>query len=74
MFTGSLAHIYIGTIGSEGSLESMTTGYVDENWAKSHHNRWYEEVKNAGEIEKPSEQPGPGGASATGLARPHSGD
>lgn len=41
----ALGHIYIGTIGSEGSLEGMTTGYVDETWAKDHHNLWYEEVK-----------------------------
>jgi len=42
--SGSLAHIYIGTIGSEGSLESMTTGYVDENWAEAHHDLWYAEA------------------------------
>lgn len=42
---GSFGHIYIGTIGSEGSLDSMTTGYVDENWAKEHHDHWYDEVK-----------------------------
>jgi formate dehydrogenase subunit gamma len=42
----ALGHIYIGTIGSEGSLEGMTTGYVDETWAKDHHNLWYEEVKD----------------------------
>jgi formate dehydrogenase subunit gamma len=41
---GSFGHIYIGTAGTEGSLESMTTGYVDENWAKAHHDRWYGEV------------------------------
>ncbi|MGM0704076.1 MAG: formate dehydrogenase subunit gamma [Pseudomonadota bacterium] len=41
----AFGHIYIGTIGSEGSLEGMTTGYVDESWAKDHHNLWYEEVK-----------------------------
>ena len=75
VMTGVLfGHIYWATAGMEGGMESMTTGYVDENWAKSHHNRWYEEVKNAGEIEKPSEQPGPGGASATGLAKPRTGD
>ena len=22
----------------------MTTGYVDENWAKLHHDLWYDEV------------------------------
>lgn len=38
---GSFGHIYIGTIGTEGSLESMTTGYVDENWAEAHHDRWH---------------------------------
>tara|TARA_B100000700_G_scaffold97975_1_gene110296 strand:+ start:102084 stop:103136 length:1053 start_codon:yes stop_codon:yes gene_type:complete len=42
----SLGHIYIGTIGTEGALEGMTTGYVDETWAKEHHNLWYEEVKD----------------------------
>ncbi len=42
----ALGHIYIGTIGTEGSLEAMTTGYVDETWAKEHHNLWYEEVKD----------------------------
>ncbi|QJQ96613.1 MULTISPECIES: formate dehydrogenase subunit gamma [Halomonadaceae] len=42
----ALGHIYIGTIGSEGSLEGMATGYVDETWAKEHHNLWYEEVKD----------------------------
>jgi len=46
-FAGSFGHIYIGTIGSEGSIESMTTGHVDENWAKTHHDRWYEEVKGS---------------------------
>jgi len=41
---GSFGHIYIGTIGTEGSLESMTTGYVDENWAEAHHDRWHAET------------------------------
>jgi formate dehydrogenase subunit gamma len=44
LIAGSFGHIYIGTLGTEGSLESMTTGYVDSNWAKAHHDRWYEEV------------------------------
>lgn len=41
----SFGHIYLGTLGMEGSLESMTTGYVDANWAKAHHDRWYEEMQ-----------------------------
>ncbi len=40
-----VAHIYIGTIGMEGALETMTTGKVDENWAREHHSVWLREVK-----------------------------
>ena len=36
-------HIYLGTVGMEGALEGMTKGTVDENWAKEHHDLWYEE-------------------------------
>jgi len=35
-----------GTVGIEGSLESMTTGLVDENWAIEHHDLWAEQVMN----------------------------
>ena len=41
-------HFYLGTVGTEGTLEGMTTGYVDENWAEQHHNLWLEEVKRGG--------------------------
>ena len=41
----SLGHIYIGTIGNEASFEGMLTGYVDEVWAKQHHDLWLEDVK-----------------------------
>ncbi|MCZ4304091.1 formate dehydrogenase subunit gamma [Zoogloeaceae bacterium G21618-S1] len=41
----SLGHIYIGSVGMEGSLESMKTGYVDETWAREHHEYWYREAK-----------------------------
>ncbi|MEZ5791378.1 MAG: formate dehydrogenase subunit gamma [Nitratireductor sp.] len=40
-----IGHIYLGTVGMEGALEGMTRGYVDENWAKEHHDLWYEEHK-----------------------------
>ena len=39
----ALGHIYIGTIGSEGSYQGMSEGYVDEAWAKQHHEYWYQE-------------------------------
>ena len=40
----AIGHIYVGTIGMEGSIDSMLKGEVDENWAKEHHDLWYEEV------------------------------
>ncbi len=42
----AFAHIYIGTVGTEGALEGMVNGQVDEAWAKQHHDLWYEEVKS----------------------------
>ena len=46
MIAVSFGHIYLGTAGTEGSFSSMANGYVDENWAKSHHDQWYDEVKH----------------------------
>jgi formate dehydrogenase subunit gamma len=42
----SLGHIYMGTIGTEGAYQGMRTGYVDETWAKEHHELWFDEVKS----------------------------
>lgn len=38
-----IAHIYLGSVGMEGAIETMGTGEVDEQWAKEHHSIWYEE-------------------------------
>ncbi|WP_029525757.1 formate dehydrogenase subunit gamma [Polaromonas glacialis] len=46
MFIG---HIYIGTIGMEGAYQGMKTGYIDETWAREHHEYWYDDIK-AGRI------------------------
>jgi formate dehydrogenase subunit gamma len=40
-----LAHIYLGTLGSEGALEGMVSGEVDEGWARQHHSVWLDEVQ-----------------------------
>ncbi|MEY4277225.1 MAG: hypothetical protein RI975_490 [Pseudomonadota bacterium] len=40
----AMGHIYIGTIGSQGSIDGMKTGYVDATWAKEHHELWYNKV------------------------------
>ena len=42
----AIGHIWIGTLGTEGSLEAMTTGRVSEEWAKQHHDEWFEKVKS----------------------------
>jgi formate dehydrogenase subunit gamma len=42
----SFGHIYLGTIGVEGAYQAMRTGYVDEVWAKEHHEFWYNDVKS----------------------------
>lgn len=46
MIVASIGHIYMGTVGTEGTFEIMQTGYCDSNWAKSHHDLWYEKVKD----------------------------
>jgi len=42
-------HIYMGTIGMKGAYQAMRTGYVDEAWAREHHELWHDDVK-AGKI------------------------
>ena len=44
-----MGHIYMGTLGVKGAYGAMKTGYVDEAWAKEHHELWYDDVK-AGKI------------------------
>ena len=43
---GSFGHIYMGTLGMVGAYPAMRTGYVDETWAKEHHELWYNDVKS----------------------------
>ncbi len=59
------AHIYLGTLGMEGAYKAMRDGYVDESWAKEHHEYWWRDIK-AGKIpgqrsrpDDPAERPAP---------------
>jgi len=52
---GAFGHIYVGTAGMKGSLDSMTTGYVDLNWARQHHDRWAAECEANDEVLSQSE-------------------
>jgi len=69
VITVSFGHIYLGTAGVEGTIDSMTSGCVDEAWAKSHHDRWYAEVKAAA-VEDSETEPAGGGSASTGVASP----
>ena len=57
-------HIYLGTVGMQGALDAMKTGYVDETWAREHHQYWYDEVKAGKRPEKV----------VSGSAQPATGD
>ncbi|MDI9331871.1 MAG: formate dehydrogenase subunit gamma [Alphaproteobacteria bacterium] len=56
MMTMFLGHIYMGTIGMQGAYNAMRTGYVDETWAKEHHELWAQDIE-AGKI--PAQRSGP---------------
>ena len=62
MFMG---HIYLGWI-TEGAMEGMRTGYVDETWAKEHHELWYDDVKSG----KVAAQRGSATASSSPAGKP----
>lgn len=51
----AIGHIYMGTIGTPGTYEGMRHGTVDEEWARTHHELWYEEVTH-----KPAVSPSAG--------------
>jgi formate dehydrogenase subunit gamma len=44
-------HIYLGTVGMRGAWEAMRYGYVDETWAREHHEYWYNDVM-AGRVKR----------------------
>jgi len=59
----SFAHIYLGTVGMAGAYKAMREGTVDEEWAKEHHEIWYDEVKAGKRDQK-----------MVGVAHPAAGD
>ena len=62
MITVAFGHIYIGTLGTEGSLEGMVTGRVDTEWAKQHHDLWYDQQIEKGTPLERAQQTPPAGA------------
>ncbi|MBL8330183.1 MAG: formate dehydrogenase subunit gamma [Rubrivivax sp.] len=59
MMAALAGHIYMGSVGARGAYKAMRTGWVDEAWAKEHHQLWYDDVK-AGKIPaQRSQEPAP---------------
>ncbi len=44
----SFGHIYIGTVGAEGTFEGMWRGSVDAAWARQHQDLWYQRKMSEG--------------------------
>ena len=63
--SAALGHIYIGTLGTEGALEGMRTGYVSEEWARQHHNLWLKDAQKSGAAAPQGEDPAPASAPAS---------
>jgi formate dehydrogenase subunit gamma len=40
----SFVHMYMSTLGNEGTFQAMISGDVDERWAELHHDVWYDEL------------------------------
>jgi formate dehydrogenase subunit gamma len=51
------AHIYIGTVGMEGAADAMTSGEVEEQWAREHHSIWADEVTAQDETQRANATP-----------------
>jgi len=55
-----LGHMYLGSVAMEGTLDAMTKGRVSVEWAKQHHDLWYETVRHQAAVEeRPAERPAP---------------
>lgn len=51
-----IGHIYLGTVGMEGAYQSMRSGYVDDAWARQHHDQWYADIEQ-GKIPRQRSEP-----------------
>ena len=65
-----IVHLYLATVGVEGALESMLDGHVDANWAKQHHDLWYQELQAGQDSSGQEEGLKAGGTPAGGVVSP----
>jgi formate dehydrogenase subunit gamma len=69
----SFGHIYIGTVGAEGTFEGIWRGDVSAEWAKQHQNLWYDQKVSEKEGAT-TEDGGSGGRLSLELAHDHARD
>lgn len=59
IFAFFFVHLYLGTIGSPGSLPAMTSGWVTRAWLMKQHPKWLKEMEHEGRLVVYGEEPGP---------------
>jgi len=64
----SFGQMYMATLGAPGSMDAMTKGHVSSEWAKVHHDLWYEEVKHEEFDADQSSSSSPGAGASPGSA------
>jgi len=50
IFAFFFIHLYLGTVGSPGSLPAMMTGWVTRAWLKKQHPKWLKEMEEHGTL------------------------
>ncbi len=50
IFPFFFVHLYLGTIGSPGSLPAMTSGWVTRAWLMKQHPKWLKEMEHKGKL------------------------
>ena len=50
IFAFFFVHLYLGTVGSPGSLPAMLTGWVTRAWLKKQHPKWLKEMEEHGTL------------------------
>jgi formate dehydrogenase subunit gamma len=51
IFAFFFVHLYLGTIGSPGSVSAMISGWVTRAWLKKQHPKWLKEMEHQGTLE-----------------------
>jgi formate dehydrogenase subunit gamma len=59
IFAFFFVHLYLGTIGSPGSVSAMISGWVTRAWLKKQHAKWLKEMEHAGKLEVYGEEKKP---------------